>query len=308
MLPHITPLILTFNEAPNIGRLLASLAWAREILVLDSFSTDATESIARSFPNVQFMRRQFDTFAGQCNWGLERIRTEWVLSLDADYLVTDGLLDEIAHLDVADKTTALIARFRYCIGGRPLRGSLYPPRAVLFRRAKAQYVQDGHAHRLQFDGSARGLQGYMLHDDRKPLSRWLESQRGYARLEAQHLAGRPAASLSVADHLRRSIWPAAPAAFFYTLFVNGCLFDGWRGWFYVLQRTYVELLMSLELLDLRLCRNDQPGTAAKVDEETETNGAIAVSVSKIEVAQKERPAFARDAAAGDARSNASTPD
>jgi hypothetical protein len=141
-------------------------------------------------------------------------------------------------------------------------------------------VQDGHTQRLEFSGPARFLNGYLLHDDRKPLSRWLEAQRHYARLEAEKLAGRPAASLSVANRLRRSIWPAVPAAFFYTLFVKGCLFDGWRGWFYVLQRTYAELLMSLELLDHRLCRNDQPGTPAKVDEETETNAAIAVRVSR----------------------------
>src|SRR5262245_25680659 len=152
MLSEITPLILTLNEAPNIQRLLDRLEWAREVVVLDSFSTDATEAIARSYPNVTFARRPFDNFADQCNAGVDRIRSEWVLSLDADYLVTDELRDEIAQLKGAADASAYVARFRYYVAGRALRGSLYPPRPILFRKSKARYVQDGHAHRLIVDG------------------------------------------------------------------------------------------------------------------------------------------------------------
>ena len=253
---QVTPLILTYNEAPNLGRTLDKLRWARGVLVIDSFSTDDTEAIARGFNNVVFIQRQFDSFAGQCNFGLERIKTDWVLSMDADYILTDELRDEIAELPSDPRVTAYFARFRYCVAGRPLRGTLYPPRAVLFQKARGHYVQDGHAHKLVFDGPSRFLKGHLLHDDRKPLSRWLESQRNYARLEAEKLLAHPEHARSLADRLRRLIWPAAPAAFVYTLMVKGCLFDGWPGWFYTLQRTYAELLLSLELLDRRL--NPEP--------------------------------------------------
>ena len=60
MLEQITPLILTFNEAPNIGRLLERLDWARRVVVVDSFSDDQTEAIARRCPSVDFVRRCFD--------------------------------------------------------------------------------------------------------------------------------------------------------------------------------------------------------------------------------------------------------
>lgn len=249
---QITPLILTYNEAPNIGRAIEKLSWAKEVMVLDSFSTDNTEAIARGFPNVVFSQRRFDNFADQCNYGLERIKTEWVLSMDADYILTDALRDEIADLSREPGVAAYFVRFRYCIAGRPLRGTLYPPRAVLFQKSRGHYVQDGHAHKLLFDGASRVLQAHLLHDDRKPLARWLESQRSYARLEAEKLLAHPEQARSLADRLRRSIWPAAPAAFLYTLFAKGCLFDGWPGWFYTLQRTYAEILLSLELLDRRL--------------------------------------------------------
>ncbi len=256
MLSEITPLILTYNEAPNLDRTLQNLTWARQILVVDSYSTDKTESIARRFANVAFLQRKFDSFAGQCNFGLERVDTEWVLSLDADYLVTDELHAEMARMTPEPAIVAYFARFRYCVVGRLLRGTLYPPRAVLFRKSKCHYLQDGHAHRLAFDGPSRFLHGYIWHDDRKPLARWLESQQSYAALEAGKLIANLHQEKSTADRLRRLIWPAAPAAFFYTLLVKRCLFDGWPGIYYALQRTYAELLLSLNLLDHRLIAKD----------------------------------------------------
>ncbi|HVA49262.1 MAG TPA: glycosyltransferase family 2 protein [Pirellulales bacterium] len=252
MLSQITPFVLTFNEAPNLRRALDQLRWAREVLVLDSFSTDETERIARGFDNVVFAQRRFDSFSEQCNFGLERIKTDWVMALDADYVVTDELRAEISQLQPGPSVSAYFARFRYCVEGRPLRGSLYPPRAVLLRKSRGHYVQDGHTQRLLFDGAAKFLRGYLLHDDRKSLARWLDSQRNYAKLEAEKLMEINGRAGSLADRLRRLIWPAAPAAFVYTLLVKGCLFDGWPGWLYTLQRTYAELLLSLELLDRRL--------------------------------------------------------
>lgn len=264
MLSEITPLVLTFNEAPNIERTLAKLTWAREIIVLDSYSTDATEAICRRFPNVKFLQRPFDSFAGQCNAGLEFVSTEWVLSLDADYVLTDPLLAEIGQLPPDGPMMAYIARFRYCVSGHPLRGTLYPPRPILFRTARGRYLQDGHAHRLTIDGRSKQLQGYVWHDDRKPLARWLSSQQSYARIEAEKLSGDPVRR-SLADRLRRWIWPAAPAAFFYTLLVKGCLFDGWPGWHYVFQRTYFEVLLSLELLDRQLATGDTSSTVTPLE-------------------------------------------
>jgi glycosyltransferase involved in cell wall biosynthesis len=252
MLSTITPLILTFNEAPNLERALRTLQWARSVVIVDSFSTDGTENIARSFENTRFVQRKFDNHAAQWNFGLDQVTTEWVLSLDADYVVTDELRVEIGGLRPEPTVTAYQARFRYCIFGRTLRGSLYPPRVVLFRKSECHYVQSGHTQTLTINGESSLLRGYVLHDDRKPLGRWLDSQRKYASLEAEALLRHSQGAQSVASRLRQWIWPAAPAALVYTLFVKRCLFDGWPGVFYALQRTYFEVLLSLELLDRRL--------------------------------------------------------
>src|SRR5580692_10075232 len=125
MMDSITPLVLTFNEAPNIRRTLEKLAWAQNILVVDSFSTDETLEIVRSFPQVRVVQRKFDSFAQQCNFGLAQITTEWVLSMDADYILSDALIDEIKSLKPSASVTGYSARFKYCVFGHSLRASLY---------------------------------------------------------------------------------------------------------------------------------------------------------------------------------------
>jgi glycosyltransferase involved in cell wall biosynthesis len=252
VLEHITPLILTFNEAPNIRRTLEKLAWAQNILVLDSFSTDETLEIVRAFPQARVVQRPFDSFAGQCNFGLAQITTEWVLSLDADYILSDELIDEIKSLKPPPSATGYSASFKYCVCGHPLRASLYPPRTVLYRRKMAQYRDEGHGHRVQAQGAVESLRGFIFHDDRKPLDRWIDGQKRYARVEAQHLLAAPSAELNVADRLRRCIVPAPFLVLLHTLFAKGLILDGWPGWFYVYQRTLAEVLLSLRLLETRI--------------------------------------------------------
>ena len=143
------------------------------------------------------------------------------------------------------------ASFVYRIHGRPLRGSLYPPRIVLFRVKNAHYVNDGHGHRVVVSGEVRALSGVIYHDDRKSLSRWLASQQNYARLEADYLLKADIGALSVSDRLRRMAWPAPILVFFYVFVVKGCLFNGWPGWFYTLQRVLAECMIALELINRR---------------------------------------------------------
>ena len=76
MLNAITPLILTYNESPNIRRTLEQLTWVKKIVIIDSFSTDATLEILKVFPQVHVFQRKFDSFASQCNYGLSEIQTD----------------------------------------------------------------------------------------------------------------------------------------------------------------------------------------------------------------------------------------
>jgi glycosyltransferase involved in cell wall biosynthesis len=263
MLDQITPLIITHDEATNIARALDKLTWARRIVVIDSGSTDDTVRIARSYPQVEVISHPFTDFASQCNFGLSQVTSQWVLSLDADYELSGALLRELRTLAPAPGIAGFRARFVYRIFGRALRGTLYPPRTVLYRREGARYRNEGHGHRITIDGDVRDLAGAIYHDDRKPLARWFASQQRYARIEAEHLLalGRSARG---ADRLRLMGWPAPIGALIYTLFVKGCLLDGWAGWYYALQRVVAEALIALEISDRRL-RGARSAEVAKAE-------------------------------------------
>jgi glycosyltransferase involved in cell wall biosynthesis len=246
-----TAMVITYNEGPNLRRCLDRLRWAQKILVIDSGSTDDTLDIARAHRQVEIVARPFDDFATQCNFGLARIETRWVLSLDADYELSDALVAEIAALREND-VAGYAAGFIYRMYGRPLRGSLYPPRVVLYRKDAAAYRNEGHAHRVAIAGRIASLRAKILLDDRKPHARWLDSQQRYARREADYLLATPRADLGWADRLRRMGWPAPVVVFFYTLIIKRCALDGWAGWLYVLQRTFAEIALALEIVDSRV--------------------------------------------------------
>jgi glycosyltransferase involved in cell wall biosynthesis len=249
---EVTALILTFDEEENVGRTLQTLVWVSHVVIIDSFSTDRTIELARaSHPSVQIVQRAFDTHAAQWNFGLEQVRTPWALALDADYQLPPEFAAEVSRLEPTPDMSGYEAEFAYCIFGRPLRATLYPPHTVLFRKDRGRYIDEGHTQALRLPGNVRRLNSRILHDDRKPLSRWIAAQDRYLIIEARHLLTARAQELSAPDRLRKRIFFAPVALFFYLLFGKGLILDGWRGWYYVCQRTIAEMLLSLRLLTER---------------------------------------------------------
>ncbi len=251
----ITPLILAYNEEENIDRCLEALAWATQIIVVDSFSTDRTLEICARFPKVRVIQRAFDTAAQQGNFGLEHVTTEWVLSMDSDYISTDAVVAEISAMDPSSSINGYWAPFTYCVFGKSLRGTLYPPRKVLYRRAEATYHDDGHTQRVSVTGGESNLTSPLLHDDRKPISRWFNSQSRYARLEAVKLLAADPASLRPQERIRRLRWAAPLLSLVWCLVVRGCILDGRAGIYYAFQRVLAELMLSVSLLDDDLRRS-----------------------------------------------------
>ena len=253
MLEQITPLILTYNEVPNIGRTLERLTWAKRIVVIDSFSDDETLEILAGYPQVEVWQRKFDTHTEQWNYGLKHVNSEWILALDADYVLSEELIEEIQST-IENKKVELLdgyfVRFRYCVFGKPLRATLLPPRQVLFRKDKSIYIDDGHTQLLQVNGKSGGLQAYIDHDDRKSLSRWLWAQDRYLLIEAQKLLATPNSELSFGDRLRKQKVIAPIVILLYCLILKGGILDGWAGWYYAWQRTLAEILLAIRLIEL----------------------------------------------------------
>lgn len=271
MLGQVTPLILTRNEAPNIGRTLKQLRWADDIVIVDSFSEDETLEIASGFEQVRVFRRKFDSHAEQWNFALREtgVSSKWVLALDADYILTPALVDELRSLRPDADVAGYSANFVYCVYGRPLRGSAYPPVTVLYRRDKAVYRQDGHTQRVAVSGRVLGLREAILHDDQKPLAHWLQSQARYMRIEAAKISGAGAepCNSNRADKLRKLRFAAPLVMLLYVLIVKRGILDGRAGIFYAFQRTVAELILSLYLIedDIRRLRPGRREDAAGVE-------------------------------------------
>lgn len=253
-LGQVTPIVLTFNEEPNIDRCLKRVTAFREVLVIDSGSTDRTLEIVACYPNARVITRPFDSFSGQWNYAIREggVTTEWVLAMDADYMLSDAFLRNLSALAPKDDQLAYRVAFEYCVFGRPLSATLYPPIIALYRHAHTHYIQDGHCMRAQVGGPIETAAGRIQHDDRKPLSRWLESQAKYADQEADLLATKPPSELRIQDKLRRMIVITPWLVPLYCLTLGRGLLDGWPGIFYALQRGVAETILSLKLLESRL--------------------------------------------------------
>ena len=254
---NITPLILTWNEEANIGRVLDRLSWAKDIVVVDSGSTDRTAEILAAYPNVRMHVRKFDSHASQWNFGLHDcgIGTDWVLALDADYVLDDACLAGLEKAASQIGVSGFKANFRFCVSGQPLSGTLYPPVTVLYKRAEANYFQDGHTQRVKIAGEISQLPGHILHDDRKSLSQWLHAQARYANLEAGVLMQTRWADLSWSRRLRLLHIVMPSLMFFYCLIIKKGILDGWAGLHYAFQRVIAESIQSIVLIEHRMAIN-----------------------------------------------------
>lgn len=245
----LTAVILTYNEENNIDRVLDKLHWLERVIVIDSYSTDCTLSILAKYNNVEVHQRKFDTHATQWNFGLSLCNSEWILSLDADYVLPEAFIEEVYTKIKEGDFAAFDAQFHFLVFGKALRGNNTTARPVLFQKALCNYYDDGHTQRLSISGKTGTFTHKIDHDDRKPLSRWLANQAGYSIKESNMLITTPASELSFISKIRRKKVFAPFFVFFYCLFIKGLILDGWRGWYYTLQRTTVEMLFALRLIE-----------------------------------------------------------
>ncbi len=121
---RISAVITTYNEEHNVADCIESLLWCDEIVLVDSFSTDNTAEIARSYEKVRFLQRRYFGSASQKNWAMDQARFDWILILDADERCTPDLQAEIAAmLEAGPKAEAYIIKRRVYLMDRVIRYS-----------------------------------------------------------------------------------------------------------------------------------------------------------------------------------------
>ena len=175
---NISAVIITFNEEQNIKRCLDSLSGvADEIVVVDSYSTDRTEEICRSF-NVRFIKHRFNGFIEQKNWAILQANSPYILSLDADEALSDELKSSILHVkENWSHDGFYFARMtNYC--GKWIRHtSWYPSRKLrLWDSRKGSWggINPHDRFRLYRGASSLFLKGDILHYSYYTISGHLE--------------------------------------------------------------------------------------------------------------------------------------
>ena len=191
--------IITHNEEDNLARTLGSVAWADEMVVVDSGSDDRTEEIARSFRS-RFFLEEWKGFAAQKNSALDKCSSDWILSLDADESLSDELAKEIWELlenDPPFDGYALPRRNLFL--GRWIRfGGFYPdPKLRLFRRGAAEFEARPVHETLHFVGKAGRLRGDMVHDAYPTLEAYIAHMDRYSTLGAEQALREGKHSLAV---------------------------------------------------------------------------------------------------------------
>lgn len=163
----ITALVPTYNCEGTIRECLESLSWVDEILIVDSFSTDTTVEICRSYTG-NILTHVYLNSAKQKNWALDHIETEWVLQVDSDERLEPALQGEILDALSLDAQTQgyrmrrkNLVWERWCTSNR-----LYPDWQLrLFRREKGRWEDRAVHARVTGIQNIRDLDGHIIHRD-----------------------------------------------------------------------------------------------------------------------------------------------
>lgn len=221
----LSVIIITKNESANIRACLESVAWADEIIVVDSGSTDSTLDIAREFTSLVYVHADWPGFGAQKNRALAYSSKDWVLSLDADERVTPELRAEIeAVLQNPGSDGYEIPRLsNFC--GRFMRHSGWHPDYVirLFRRGQGSF-SDALVHEsVQMQGSVARLQQPLLHYTYRDFEDVLAKLNSYSSA-ASVMLQRKGKRGSLAQAVLHGMW-----AFIRTYFLRAGFLDGREG-------------------------------------------------------------------------------
>lgn len=248
-MPRLSVIIITKNEAGQLGEALDSVAWADEIIVVDSESTDETVAIARRATD-RVIVRAWPGYAAQKNYAASVASHDWILSLDADERVTPELAREIQELmarEMPDARGYRMPRVTFAFGRWLRTTDWYPDRQLrLYDRRHGRWNESRRVHEsVTLDGPVALLRGELRHLGYRGLAHHVGTINRYTTLAAEDMAaqGRHA---SVLDLLVQ-----APFAFLRNYVLRGGIRDGSVGLVVSLMNAYYVLLKHAKLWEIR---------------------------------------------------------
>ncbi len=171
--------VITFNEEKNIGECIKSVQdIADEIIILDSFSTDSTEKIAKKYKNVRFFKHKFTGHIEQKNRAIDLCNNKFILALDADERVSEHLKTEIQRLLKCEslKNGYKISRLTFHLGKFIRHSGWYPQKRFrLFRKGYGKWAGENPHDFVEVYGDSGSLKGDIIHYSFKDLSHQVDT-------------------------------------------------------------------------------------------------------------------------------------
>src|SRR5215510_13485303 len=265
----VSILILTLNEEDNLPACLQSVKWSDDIVVLDSYSSDRTVTIAQGV-GARVVQRRLDNWAAHQNWALDHIpfKHPWVFYLDADERMTEELKDEILAI-ASDSSRAPVAYYcgrRNLFMGRWIKHAMPPGMVMRFFRPSRIRFQRLVNPTPVIDGPHGYLREMLVHYNfSKGITEWIEKHNRYSLLEAYegmrllHAPSGEQPSLFGSDPaLRRRALknlsfrlPWRPfLKFAYLYLLQGGVLDGRPGLTYCVLQSFYEYMIVLKMREL----------------------------------------------------------
>ncbi|MEW6544045.1 MAG: glycosyltransferase family 2 protein [Nitrospirota bacterium] len=182
--------VIAYNDEPNIRACLESVSWADELVVVDSFSTDATEKISREFTDKVY-QHEFHGFGRLRNEAVARCTHEWIFSLDTDERATPEIREEICHVigGQPDADAYFVPRKNYFLGRWIRHSGWYPDyrQPQLFRRGRLRYREDLVHEGFELDGRIGHLKEHVLQYPFRDIDHYLAKMDRYSDLMAKRM-------------------------------------------------------------------------------------------------------------------------
>jgi glycosyltransferase involved in cell wall biosynthesis len=185
----LSVLIITLNEEEHLCSLLSDLDFADEIVVVDSFSTDKTADIAKSYPKVKFIQHKFENFSAQRNFAISQAKNDWILFLDADEFLTPELKLEIIETLQNNQTYSAYFFERVFMFEKIIlkySGNQTDKIFRLFNKKFAKYDEKRLVHeKLIVDGKIGFLKNKLIHYSYASYNDYKEKIIFYGKFKAQ---------------------------------------------------------------------------------------------------------------------------
>lgn len=250
----LTATIITYNEEKTIQACLESLTWAKEIVVVDSGSSDRTLEICRGYTD-KIVCHPWVGFIEQKNFAVSLATYDWILNIDADERVSEELRHAIERELVAPRHDGYwIARRNYFLGRWIRHGGWYPDRVLrLFDRRTGRFGGlNPHAYFVIPEGSVGFIDSDLIHYTYQDLSQYLQKQDWYSGISASERVkwGRRSGSITQIELLLRAM-----LKFVQVYLLKRGFLDGMHGWIVAAGASYFNIFKYAKVWEAGFTRD-----------------------------------------------------